>query len=297
MNSNFRTLQDFFRSVGLPLEQDMEFTVHRLEGLHGDKPMESPLFRTDYYSFLLITSGKSSYQIDNQRFDLGRFSFYFTNPGHLKSFKIEEPLGGYMLTFSERFIQNNFAGDFFTQFPFLIHETTPVMTLDTPLCAGIATIFEQMLVEYRRQSPFRAPILSNLLSFLLFRTKELLLTHRALIVAPNRGAELVGAFKKSVNDNFKDLADQTASRIWSVKEHAARLNVHPNYLTNLVKDQTGKPASEWIQERALTEAQSLLKNTGRTISEIAFTLGFSDSAHFAKFFKKHTGLTPSAFRK
>ncbi len=94
METIFRTLQDFFKSIGLPLEQDFEMTVHNLAGLHGSGAKVSPLFRTDYFAFLLITSGKSSYTIDSQSFALDEGSFYFTNPGHLKSFHIEIPLEG-----------------------------------------------------------------------------------------------------------------------------------------------------------------------------------------------------------
>ncbi len=88
-------------------------TVHSLSGLHGSGAKVSPMFRTDYFAFLLITGGKSSYSIDNQSFALGEGSFYFTNPGHLKSFNIEIPLEGYMVTFTETFLKQNFSGDLF----------------------------------------------------------------------------------------------------------------------------------------------------------------------------------------
>jgi AraC family transcriptional regulator, transcriptional activator of pobA len=75
METIYRTLQDFFKSIGLPLQQDFEMTVHQLKGLHGDGKKQSPLFRTDYFSFLLITKVKSSYVIDKQQFNLGAGSF------------------------------------------------------------------------------------------------------------------------------------------------------------------------------------------------------------------------------
>jgi AraC family transcriptional regulator, transcriptional activator of pobA len=65
-----QTLQDFFKRIGLPMTQDTEMTVHRLEGLHGGKPIQSPLFRTNYYSILLITGGKSGYTIDDLHYHL-----------------------------------------------------------------------------------------------------------------------------------------------------------------------------------------------------------------------------------
>jgi AraC family transcriptional regulator, transcriptional activator of pobA len=291
-----QTLEDFFKRMGLPMTQDTEMTVHRLDGLHGDKPIQSPLFRTNYYSFLLITGGTSMYTIDDFRFDLGENSFYFTNPGHLKSFQIEVPLQGYMLTFTERFVQQFFVGDFFQQFPFLINETIPVLTLDKKRRAEIELIFQMLLNEYDRMSPFRSAIMVNQLIVLLYKTKELLLTSKAIVSATNRPAELVTSFKNIISAHFKDLATGKTSHLLSVKEISNQLNIHPNYLTNLVKTETGKSATDFIQERTISEAKAFLSNTNQTISEIAFALGFTDSTHFAKFFKKNVGVAPGAFR-
>ncbi len=297
METTYYTLQDFFRSVGLPLQQDMNITVHRLAGLHGEKPISTPLFRTNYYSFLLIQKGRGRYSIDNHRFELGPGSYYFTNPGHLKSFAIEELLEGYMLTFSEQFVKQHFSGDFYTLFPFLIHESTPVMRLDQSIMDELAVIFEQMLREYNGSSMFKSAILTKQLAILLYKTKELLLTHKTGLGLQHRSAEIVSSFKKMLNDNFKDMATGKTGKIRSVKEFAEALNVHPNYLTNVVKDETGKPASTWVQERTLAEAQALLNNTTLTVSEITARLGFSDTTHFSRFFKKRANLSPTAFRQ
>ena len=297
MDTPFQSLQDFFRSVGLPLEQNMDLTVHRLGGLHGDRPLASPLFRTNYYSFLLIQKGKGQYTIDNRQFDLGPGSFYFTNPGHLKSFRIEELLDGYMLTFTGQFVKQHFSGDFYTLFPFLIHEPAPVMHLEEALIEELSVIFDQLLREYDGKSMFKSAILTKLLAVLLYKTKELLLTHQVMSGSRNRSTTLVGEFKKLLHENFTELAASRAAKVRSVKEFAELLNVHPNYLTNVIKDDTGKPASEWIRERTLAEAQSLLNNTTLSVSEITFRLGFADTAHFARFFKKRLRVSPTAYRQ
>jgi AraC family transcriptional regulator, transcriptional activator of pobA len=202
-----------------------------------------------------------------------------------------------MLTFTEGFVQQYFVGDFFQQFPFLLNETVPVMWVDAKKKAEIEMIFEMLLNEYARLSPYRNAILVNQLIVLLYKTKELLLTHRAVISVQNRPAELVTSFKNIISDNFKALASGKMTHILSVKEISAQLNIHPNYLTNIVKSETNKSASDWIQERTTSEAKAILGNSNRSISEIADALGFTDSTHFAKFFKKMTGNSPTDFRK
>jgi AraC family transcriptional regulator, transcriptional activator of pobA len=292
-----QTLQDFFKRIGLPLHQHQELTVHKLDGLHGDKPMTSPLFRTNYHSFLLITGGKSEYTIDGLTFELGKGAFYFTNPGHLKSFQITEPLEGYMLTFTEAFVRQYFIGDFFQLFPFLIEETVPVMYLQEQQTEGLANIWYQMLIEFDGNSAFKNAILVNLLSILLFKTKELLQTRKAKSsTLPNRAGELVNAFKVILNDNFKSLAEEKMTHILSVKEIATQMNIHPNYLTNIIKTTTGKSASDWIQERTMSDAKAMLLQSTKSVSEIASALGFSDTTNFTKFFRKNSGITPTEFR-
>jgi AraC family transcriptional regulator, transcriptional activator of pobA len=288
METIYRTLQDFFKSIGLPLSQDFEMTVHRLEGLHGD---------ADYYAFLLITGGKSCYTIDGQTFDLSQNAFYFTNPGHLKSFDIEIPLSGFMLTFTEAFVKQHFQGDFLQLFPFLIHENKPVMYLDAALADEISSLFEMMLQEYKGNGHYKKAVLTNQLMIVLYKTKELLVSHQAPIKSPNRANDLVNRFKILLNDSFRDLAMGKTDKMPSIKELAAAMTVHPNYLSTVIKEESGKSASDWIQDRTFAEAQALLSNESKTVSEIAFALGFTDSTHFAKFFKKKANVSPLEYRK
>lgn len=297
METIFRTLQDFFKSIDLPLKQDFEMTIHQLKGLHGDGRKQSPLFRTDYFSFLLITAGKSSYIIDKQEFDLCKNSFYFTLPGHLKSFNIEIPLEGYIVTFTESFLKQDFYGDLFQTFPFLLNETTPVMKLSNEIVLEMSKMFETMIQEYNRESQFKKNILFNHLTILLYKTKELLQSHRVNIKSSSRSMELTNQFKSILNENFRDLLLDKSDKIVSIKEIASALNVHPNYLTNVIKEETGKTASDWIHDRTFSETQSLLKNSSKTISEISIIFGFTDSTHFAKFFKKMSRISPTQFRK
>lgn len=296
MEKIYHTLQEFFSSIGLPLQQDTELTVHRLEGLHGEPPIKSPVFRTNYYAFLLILEGRGRYTIDNQHFELGPYTFYFTNPGHLKSFEIPERQLGYKVTFSEKFIRQYFSDDFYGVFPFLQHESTPMMQLDAGIAAELAELYEQMLREYERNSPYKQPILCSHLSVLLYKTKALLLTHKTRIAMPQRSAEITLQFKNLLNHHVGQLIRGQAGKMYSVKEMAAQLHLHPNYFSQIVKKETGKSASDWIQERLTAEAQAMLA-AGKTISDVSFALGFTDAAHFAKFFKKQTGRSPGDFRR
>ncbi|WP_461115458.1 helix-turn-helix domain-containing protein [Spirosoma jeollabukense] len=81
-----------------------------------------------------------------------------------------------------------------------------------------------------------------------------------------------------------------------MKEIAHLLAVHPNYLGDVVKKETGKSVSDWIDSRLVAEAKSLRLQTDLTIAQIACTLAFNEPTNFTKYFRHQTGLTPRAYR-
>mgnify|MGYP001360769330 CR=1 FL=1 len=80
------------------------------------------------------------------------------------------------------------------------------------------------------------------------------------------------------------------------KDYANHLGVHVNHLNSVLKETTGKTTREIITRRIIQEAKILLKHTQWNISEIAYSLGFEEVAHFSNFFKKYSQLSPIAYR-
>ena len=79
--------------------------------------------------------------------------------------------------------------------------------------------------------------------------------------------------------------------------YADKLCLTPKYLSKLVKQATGRSAPDWIDSFVILEAKNLLKYSDKTIKEIVFALHFPNQSVFYKFFKAHTGMTPSEYRK
>lgn len=83
----------------------------------------------------------------------------------------------------------------------------------------------------------------------------------------------------------------------TVKFYAEELCSTPKYLSRYLKVITGRTASEWIHNIVILEAKVLLSRRDLTIQEISLELNFSDQTTFGKFFKKHTGFTPTDYRR
>lgn len=82
----------------------------------------------------------------------------------------------------------------------------------------------------------------------------------------------------------------------TVAWYADRLCVTPKYLSMVVKDATGKPALDWIDEFIIVESKALLKSTDLSLEQIAGKLSFGSAALFSKYFKRVTGLSPRRYR-
>lgn len=82
----------------------------------------------------------------------------------------------------------------------------------------------------------------------------------------------------------------------SVKYFAEALHLSPNYLSDLLKKETGKNGTEHIQFHVIELAKDRLLSSTVSVSEIAYDLGFEYPQYFSKMFKKNTGMTPAEYR-
>jgi len=97
--------------------------------------------------------------------------------------------------------------------------------------------------------------------------------------------------------DFNFLVEQHFKNKHSVDEYALLLNKSPKTLANLFKKAGNKTPSQFIQSRIMLEARRLLRYTDKTISEIAYEIGYDDIQSFSRFFKKQEGQSPSDFKE
>lgn len=101
--------------------------------------------------------------------------------------------------------------------------------------------------------------------------------------------------KKELQEEFFRLI-KVHNTIREVAFYADKLCITPKYLSIVIKESTGKSAKELIDKLAITELKLRLKTKSTPLKEIAAQLGYPCEAFLCKYFKKHTGITPSYFR-
>lgn len=83
----------------------------------------------------------------------------------------------------------------------------------------------------------------------------------------------------------------------TVSFYAGELCITPEYLSRIMKSFSGRTVNQWISQALMREAEMSLRNPDLTIQQVADMLNFSDQSSFGKFFKKHRGISPLAFKK
>lgn len=102
--------------------------------------------------------------------------------------------------------------------------------------------------------------------------------------------------KTDIYENFMSLLRKNFRKESGIQFYADAMCITPKYLSNVIKQASGKYAGEWIDMYRITEAKGLIENSNMNFTQISEILNFSDISAFGKFFKRMTGESPRAFK-
>ena len=111
------------------------------------------------------------------------------------------------------------------------------------------------------------------------------------------GVDTSGGNAARLMERFLQLLEENAAREHAVHFYAERLCITPHYLSIISNRFTGRSAGKLITEELMSKAYTYLRSPDYTIQEIADRLNFSDQSSFGKFFRKHSGTSPAAYRR
>lgn len=119
--------------------------------------------------------------------------------------------------------------------------------------------------------------------------------NRQFITRKSHGIDVLADFERHLKDYLNSDAPET-SGFPSIPYFAGKLNLSPNYLSDLLRNLTGRNARQHIQDAVVEKAKELLSTTNLSVSEIAFRIGFEHSQSFSKLFKAKVEVTPLEYR-
>jgi AraC family transcriptional regulator, transcriptional activator of pobA len=189
-------------------------------------------------------------------------------------------------------IQNWFVID---DFPIYQYNSDFVYQLTDEQYLEIETIFKKMDSELSSDNAFKYDLLRNYVLELI-HTGQKLKPMESNLVTTNAAGRISSLFIELLERQFPIENNSQLMQLKAPIDFATVLGVHINHLNKVLKEVTGRNTTEIINGRITEEAKILLKQTQWNVSEIAYSLGFDEVAHFSNFFKKHTSLSPLKFR-
>lgn len=115
-------------------------------------------------------------------------------------------------------------------------------------------------------------------------------------VADDSSAERPSTRRHNYVKEFMQLVREYHRRERSISFYASKLFISPKYLSIVVREATGRPASAWIDDYVILEAKNLLRFSGKNVQQIAYELNFTNQSSFGKYFKHLTGMSPTQFQ-
>ena len=252
--------------------------------------------RLDAFAILFCSEGSISFTSGLRRYTLDAKMLFVLLPGSILQVESIRPESSvYTVICEEEFIRRiNIDIRLLSQL-FLHVEKQPCLKLDEKEWTGITRSFEELGAEGTEMPAdvYSAEVIRSIIRTLAYKVCRVIGRHietsgERQISARSRNDEYFSQFMNILGKHY------TQER--SVGFYAGQLNLTPKYLTTLIRKTSGRTAVEWIDDYVVLEAKNLLKYSTMSIQEIAYYLNFSNQSFFGKYFKSHTGMTPSAYR-
>jgi len=252
--------------------------------------------RREFYLFFQLMEGSGLLTVGLHRFRISPGEMAFIHPDEIMTWQSlsYSCAGHFCLVHADYFTGEAHVHNMFRQYPHFRAPLAAVKLIEEQE-ARLDRCFERLYAEeYSKKSQKRAAVLLHLQVILLEAQRG------SCEVADVRSADQfrhIDNFLSLLDASFQ-LADENKSiRLKTAGEFAEQLNMHPNYLNNIIKNHTGKTVRDHIQDRLLYEAKTLLSQTDWDIKKISHVLGFSQHAAFTAFFNKKEKRSPSIFRE
>ena len=135
-------------------------------------------------------------------------------------------------------------------------------------------------------------IVANIELFLGYCTR---FYDRQFITRENVHKGVLEKFEGLLNDYYASDKSQTLG-LPSVAYCAGELHLSASYFGDLIKKETGKTAQEYIQAKVIDLAKERMFDSDKSVSQVAYELGFKYPQHFTRLFKQRVGMTPNEYR-
>ena len=297
-----RSLDDFYKEINALLPDRISkeighFNVFDVadffDKLKGKKMM--PYNRRAYFKISLI-NGKNKAEYADKILNIEKNTLLFATPKIPYHWQpVDNDQKGHFCIFTQEFLLKSKTGIILDELPIFKTDSVPVFQLSGEEYSEIETIFKKIHKEINSDYTYKYDLIRNYVLELIHYGQKLQ-PAIGLYSAQTASRRVTTLFLELLERQFPIESPQQQLQLRSAKDYADRLAIHVNHLNTVLKETTGKTTTYIVSNRITQEAKYLLKQTDWTVSEIAYSLGFEEVAHFSNFFKKQTSLSPNNFR-
>lgn len=293
-----KTISEAHQMMGLPSPKHPLVAVVRPAEFKIPLDFQGHKVVPEFYQIMFKKGDCGTLQYGRNSYDYEDGTLIFIGPG--QSITVTPPNeetevthAGWSLVFHPDLIRKSGLAEKMQRYTFFNYEVHEALHLSEEELKTIEDLRDKIISEYSLNLDRHSQnlIVTNIELFLDYCLR---FYDRQFYTRTNLHSDVVSRFERSLKEYYA--AENGFQGLPTVHDAAESLNLSANYLSDLLKKETGKTAQEHIHLYIIEKAKTQLLNSGESISQIAYSLGFDYPQHFSSLFKSKTGYSPRAYR-
>jgi AraC family transcriptional activator of pobA len=294
--NTIKSISEFHRLLSLPEPRHPLVSVINLaESIFLDDEVWKG-FINRFYCVALKRGATGKIRYGQQHYDYDKGVLSFTAPNQVQSLDVHnmECGSGDLLIFHPDFLLNHSLASSINSYGFFSYSVNEALHLSAEEEEDLITILNKINRECRHIDKHTQEIILSQIELLLNYSNRFY--ERQFITRKNNNHQLLAKFDQLVEGYFNTGGAENHGLL-TVQYLAERMNLSPNYLSDLLRVHTGQNTQQHIHEKLIAKAKERLSTSNLSVSEIAYALGFEHAQSFSTLFKKKTNFSPLEFRQ
>ncbi len=296
---HFKTLSSYLEYLQFPRPEHPMLSVFTSKG-DGYLPCpreSSPPIMNDCYSISFKKFVKGNLNYGRTKYDFTNGVLFFIAPRQVlqwdSSVVFEQK--GFSINFHEDFLKGTALAQQIKKYGFFSYSINEALHLSPKEEKQIESIVENIEIEYQNnQDGFSKEIIISQLDTLLKYANRFY--ERQFVNRKELSNDLLEKFNLQLSRYFES-GQLQENGIPSIEQIANEMLVSQRYLSDTLKKETGKTTTEHLHLRLIDEAKNVLLQPNKSISQVAYELGFEYPPYFSRLFKKKEGISPTEYRE
>ncbi|ANQ51992.2 helix-turn-helix transcriptional regulator [Flammeovirga yaeyamensis] len=294
--THIKSIHELHQCMGLPAPTHPLMTIIDGKDIEVTQKMIGMKWSSDLF-YIALKDKSCGMQYGRNTYDFEEGVLIFVAPHQVISATEEIKKGdtdGWLLFFHPDLFIGTELGDKIDQYSFFSYDANEALHLSDQERQMLMLVIDNLKAEMNNR-------IDNHSQNVMISNLELLLTYssryyeRQFNTRKNHHSSVVTQVDKLLK-KYYDEGNFTLTGMPNVQYFADEVNLSSNYLSDLLKKETGRSAKDHINDFVIDKAKHILLGTDSSISEVAYNLGFNYPHYFSRLFKNKTGMTPNQFR-